>query len=106
MLFRLKNRPNKKKPRRNRAPGLLLLITVLALALAGLSCNAPPTLLSEFNLNGYSQEHLADAQVALPDAVVGNEPLQSLDLLPISDNRVADTPLPTPFQPAESTTLA
>ncbi|NOR88911.1 MAG: hypothetical protein GQ524_01530 [Anaerolineales bacterium] len=106
MLFRLKNRPDKKKPQRNRAPGLLLLVTLLALALAGLSCNAPPTLLSEFKLNGYSQEHLADAQVALPDEVVGDEPLQSFDLIPVSDNRAAETPSPTPFQPAESTTLA
>ncbi len=106
MLFRLKKRPGKKKPRRNQAPGLSLLIIVLSLTLAGLSCNAPPTLLSEFNLNGQTQEHLADAQVALPDEVVGDEPLQSLDLLPISDNRVADTPSPTPFQPAESTSLA
>jgi len=106
MLFRLKKRPGKQKPRHSRAPGLVFLVTVLALALAGLCCNAPPTLLSEFNLNGQTQEHLADAQVALPDEVVGDEPLQSPDLLPISDNRVADAPSPTPFQPAESTSLA
>lgn len=80
MLFRLKKRPGKKKPRRNRAPVLSLLIIVLSLALAGLSCNAPPTLLSEFNLNGQTQEYLADAQVALPDEVVSDEPLQSPDL--------------------------
>lgn len=106
MLFRLKNHPGKHKPWRYRAPGLSLLVTLFALALAGLSCNAPPKLLAEVNLNGYSQEHLADAQVALPDEVVGGEPLQSLDLIPISDNRAKETPSPTPFQPAESTTLA
>ena len=86
MLFCLKKRPGKQKPRHSRAPGLLLLIIVLSLALAGLSCNAPPMLLSEFNLNGQTQEHLADAQVALPDEAVGDEPLQSMDLLPISAN--------------------
>ncbi len=106
MLFRWKNSPGKKKPRRYRSPGLLLLITVLALALAGLSCNAPPTLLAELNLNGHAQEHLADAQVALPGKVVGDEPLQGLALVPVSDNRAEETPSPTPFQPAESTTLA
>ena len=106
MLFHLKKPPRKKNPRRNHAPGLLLLVTVLALALAGLSCNVPPTLLAEFNLNGHAREHLADAQVALPDEVVGTEPLQSLDLIPVSDNRAEETPSPTPFQPAESTTLA
>ena len=106
MLFRLKKRPGKKNPRRNRAPGLLLLVTVIALALAGLSCNAPPTLLAEFNLNGHAQEHLADAQVPLPDGVVGTEPDQNLDLIPVSDNRGEETSSPTPFQPVESTTQA
>ncbi|TET98434.1 MAG: CAP domain-containing protein [Anaerolineales bacterium] len=94
------------KPRRNQAPGLLLLAAVLALALAGLSCNAPPALLSEFNLNGFAQESIAEVQAALPDDVVGNESPQSLDLILPSDNSASDAPSPTPFQPAESTTLA
>jgi len=106
MRFRLKRVPRKQKQRRNRAPGLLLLTTVLALALAGLSCNAPPALLSEFNLNGFAQESIAVSQAPLPDEVVGDESFQGLDLIPTSDNRSSDAPSPTPFRPADSTTIA
>ncbi|MCK5319647.1 MAG: CAP domain-containing protein, partial [Anaerolineales bacterium] len=106
MRYRLKKRPRKKKPWLNGAPSLLLLPAVLAMALAGLSCNAPPALLSEFTLYGFTQEPIADAQAALPDEVFGDESFQSLDLIPTSDNRASQAPSPTPFQPAESTAIA
>ncbi|MEE8121165.1 MAG: hypothetical protein V3T55_06525 [Anaerolineales bacterium] len=106
MLYYIKKRPEKMKPRLNRAPGLPMLTAVLALALASLSCNAPPALLSEFNLNGFAQESIAEVQVHLQADVVGDESPQSLGLILPSDNSASDAPSPTPFQPAESTTIA